>query len=164
MEESKNLQTLYKVFRTGIYVSVLFEFFAYAVNPDTLDFWGGILADIHSRMKVMDVYEDGHMLHSKVMTLLIICVTCIGTKNKKQLEFNARKMVVYPLSIGILLIFLSVWAFSGHWQPKVLTLSISTWLYMLMTVVGTVLCHIALDNISKHVKEGLLKDRFNFEN
>jgi hypothetical protein len=30
--------------------------------------------------------------------------------------------------------------------------------------VGAVLVHIALDNISKFLKEGLLKDRFNFEN
>ena len=35
---------------------------------------------------------------------------------------------------------------------------------MAASVVGTVLVHIALDNISKFLKEGLLKDRFNFEN
>ena len=33
-----------------------------------------------------------------------------------------------------------------------------------MSIAGTVLCHIALDNISKYLKDGLLKDRFNFEN
>ena len=33
-----------------------------------------------------------------------------------------------------------------------------------MSVVGTVLVHVALDNISKYLKDGLLKDRFNFEN
>ena len=40
----------------------------------------------------------------------------------------------------------------------------NTWLYMLTSIVGVVLVHIALDNISKFLKEGLLKDRFNFEN
>ena len=35
---------------------------------------------------------------------------------------------------------------------------------MLTSIVGVVLVHIALDNISKFLKEGLLKDRFNFEN
>lgn len=40
MEESKNLQTLYKVFRTFIYVSLIVEFFEYAINPDVLDHWG----------------------------------------------------------------------------------------------------------------------------
>ena len=94
MEESKDLQTLYKVFRTCIYISMLVEFFEYAIDPQLLDFWGGILVNIHDRIKMMDVYQDGHLLRSKVMTLLIVCVTCIGTRNKKQLEFNARKMVV----------------------------------------------------------------------
>ena len=148
MEESKNLQTLYKVFRTFIYVSLIVEFFEYAINPDVLDRWGGILVEIHDRLKLLDVYQNGHLLHSKVMTLLIICITCIGTRNKKHLEFNAKKMVIYPISIGIVLMFLYS----------------STWLYFFMSIVGTILCQIALDNISKYLKDGLLKDRFNFEN
>ena len=164
MEESKDLQTLYKVFRAFIYISLVMEFFEYALNPETLDLWGGILVDIHDRIKVMDVYQDGHLLHSKVMTLLMICVTCIGTRNKKNLEFNARKMGIYPISFGMILMFLSVWVFNQNWTPRFFTLYSSTWVYMVMSVVGTVLVHIALDNISKYLKDGLLKDRFNFEN
>ena len=164
MEESKDLQTLYKVFRTFIYVSLIVEFFEYAINPDELDHWGGILVGIHNRLKLLDVYQNGHLLHSKVMTLLIICITCIGTRNKKHLEFNAKKMVIYPISIGIVLMFLSVWVFYQHWTPNFFTLYSSTWLYFFMSIVGTILCQIALDNISKYLKDGLLKDRFNFEN
>ena len=164
MEESKNLQTLYKVFRTFIYVSLIVEFFEYAINPDVLDHWGGILVEIHDRLKLLDVYQNDHLLHSKVMTLLIICITCIGTRNKKHLEFNAKKMVIYPISIGIVLMFLSVWVFYQHWTPNFFTLYSSTWLYFFISIVGTILCQIALDNISKYLKDGLLKDRFNFEN
>ena len=164
MEESKNLQTLYKVFRTFIYVSLIVEFFEYAINPDVLDHWGGILVEIHDRLKLLDVYQNDHLLHSKVMTLLIICITCIGTRNKKHLEFNAKKMVIYPISIGIVLMFLSVWVFYQHWTPNFFTLYSSTWLYFFMSIVGTILCQIALDNISKYLKDGLLKDRFNYEN
>ena len=164
MEESKDLQSLYKIFRTFIYASVILEFFEYAIDPNMLDCWGGVLVDIHNRIKLMDVYQDGHMLHSKIMTLLIICVTCIGTRNKKHLEFNAKTMVVYPISGGIILMFLSVWVFKQHWPPHIFTLHSSIWLYFVMSIVGTVLCHVALDNISKYLKDGLLKDRFNFEN
>ena len=164
MEENKDLQTLYKVFRTFIYVSLIVEFFEYAINPDVLDHWGGILVEIRDRLKLLDVYQNGHLLHSKVMTLLIICITCIGTRNKKHLEFNAKKMVIYPISIGIVLMFLSVWVFYQHWTPNFFTLYSSTWLYFFMSIVGTILCQIALDNISKYLKNGLLKDRFNFEN
>ena len=35
MEESKELQGFYKIFRAAVYVSVLLEFFAYAIDPAT---------------------------------------------------------------------------------------------------------------------------------
>ena len=33
MEESKELQGAYKIFRAVIYISLLVEFFEYAINP-----------------------------------------------------------------------------------------------------------------------------------
>ena len=48
MEESKDLQSLYKIFRTFIYLSLVVEIFEYAINPEVLDFWGGILVDIQT--------------------------------------------------------------------------------------------------------------------
>ena len=33
MEESKELQGFYKIFRAVIYISVLMEFFEYAIDP-----------------------------------------------------------------------------------------------------------------------------------
>ena len=47
----------------------------------------------------------------------------------------------------------------GLWLLKA-----NIWPYMAISVVGTVLVHIALDNVSKYFKDGMLKDRFNFEN
>lgn len=37
MEETKEIQGLYKIFRAAVYVSLLLEFFEYAVDPETLD-------------------------------------------------------------------------------------------------------------------------------
>ena len=51
MEESKELQGFYKIFRAVIYISVLMEFFEYAIDLAMLDHWGGILIDIHGRIK-----------------------------------------------------------------------------------------------------------------
>ena len=51
MEESKELQGFYKIFRAVIYISILLEFFEYAIDPAMLDHWGGILTDIHGRIK-----------------------------------------------------------------------------------------------------------------
>ena len=164
MEESKELQGFYKIFRSVIYVSILLEFFEYAIDPAMLDHWGGILCDIHGRIKRWVIYNDGNLAYSKLATFLLICITCIGTRNKKKLEFNARKQVLYPIIIGMGLVVLSVWLFGYPMETKLYTLRLNIWLYMLASVIGVVLVHIALDNISKFLKEGLLKDRFNFEN
>ena len=51
MEETKELQTMYKIFRCLIYLSLIVEFFEYAIDPALLDYWGGIVCDIHSRVK-----------------------------------------------------------------------------------------------------------------
>lgn len=164
MEESKELQGFYKIFRSVIYVSILLEFFEYAIDPAMLDHWGGILCDIHGRIKRWVIYNDGNLAYSKLATFLLICITCIGTRNKKKLEFNARKQVLYPIILGMGLVILSVWLFGYPMETRIYTLRLNIWLYMLASIIGVVLVHIALDNISKFLKEGLLKDRFNFEN
>ena len=93
MEESKELQSLYKIFRTLIYVSLVMEVVAYAFTPEQVDTCGQIFFDIWSRVKRWTVYTDGHIIYSKLMTFLIVCITCVGTRNKKQLEFDMRTMV-----------------------------------------------------------------------
>lgn len=161
MEESKELQGFYKIFRAVIYISVLMEFFEYAIDPSPM---GSIVCDLHSRIKQWMIYQDGNMAYSKIATFLLVCITCVGTRNKKHLEFDARKQVLYPLVSGVGFIVLSVWLFNTPMEMRVYMFSLNTLLYMAASIIGVVLVHIALDNISKFLKEGLLKDRFNFEN
>ena len=164
MEESKELQGFYKIFRAVVYISLLMEFFAYALEPEQLDFLGGLVTDIHGRIKRWMIYHDGNLVWSKIATILLICITCIGTRNKKHLEFDARRQVLYPLVGGLFVTILSIWLF-GHWMDtRFYTITLNIWLYMAASILGTVCIHVALDNISKFLKEGLLKDRFNFEN
>ena len=164
MEESKELQGFYKIFRAVIYVSILMEFFAYALEPEQLDFLGGLVTDIHGRIKRWMIYHDGNLVWSKIATILLICITCIGTRNKKHLEFDARRQVLYPLVGGLFVTILSIWLFGHRIDTRFYTITLNIWLYMAASILGTVCIHVALDNISKFLKEGLLKDRFNFEN
>ena len=138
MEESKELQGFYKIFRAVIYISILMEFFAYALEPEQLDFLGGVITDIHSRIKRWMIYHDGNLIYSKVATFLLICITCVGTRNKKHLEFDARKQVLYPLVSGVLLIAVSVWLFGHTMLPRLYSLWLNTWLYMLGAGIGVV--------------------------
>ena len=164
MEETKELQTVYKIFRTLIYVSLVVEFFEYAIDPELLDYWGGIVCDVHDRMKRWFIYTDGNLVWSKLATILCIFVTCIGTRNKKHLEFDARRQVLYPLVGGFIVTLVSIWLFKTRMDTRFYTIALNIWLYMAASILGTILIHVALDNISKFLKEGLLKDRFNFEN
>ena len=164
MEETKELQTMYKIFRCLIYLSLIVEFFEYAIDPALLDYWGGIVCDIHSRVKRWFIYMDGNLVWSKLATIVLICITCIGTRNKKHLEFDARRQVFYPLVGGLFVTILSIWLFGHRMDMRFYTISLNIWLYMAASILGTICIHVALDNISKFLKEGLLKDRFNFEN
>ena len=164
MEETKELQTVYKIFRTLIYVSLVVEFFEYAIDPELLDYWGGIVCDVHDRMKRWFIYNDGNLVWSKLATILCIFVTCIGTRNKKHLEFDTRRQVLYPLVGGFIVTLISIWLFKTRMDTRFYTIALNIWLYMAASILGTILIHVALDNISKFLKEGLLKDRFNFEN
>ena len=164
MEETKELQTLYKIFRYLIYTLLLLEFFEYAIDPAILDHWGGIVCDVHDRIKRWFIYNDGNLVWSKVTIFVVICITCIGTRNKKHLEFDARRQVFYPFIGGAFLTIFSVWLFSKPIDIRFYMIPLNIWLYMIASIIGTILMHIALDNISKFLKEGLMKDRFNFEN
>lgn len=164
MEESKELQGLYKIFRCAIYVSLLLEFFEYAIDPALLDHFGGVVCDIHGRIKRWIIYQDGNLVYSKIATFVLICITCIGTRNKKHLEFDARRQVLYPLISGIGLTILSVWLFGKETDFRLYGLGYTIILYMVASLIGTILVQVALDNISKFLKEGLMKDRFNLEN
>ena len=111
MEETKDLTRAYSVFRTIIYVSVLLEFFEYAIDPAILDHWNGIVVDIHDRIKTWVLYHDGNLVYSKIATFVLVCITCIGTRNKKNLEFDALRMVLFPLDSGVGVLILSVLIF-----------------------------------------------------
>ena len=164
MEESKELQGVYKIFRAVVYISILMEFFEYAIEPAMLDQWGGVLCDIHDRIKLWFIYHDGNLVYCKLATFFLICITCIGTRNKKHIEFDARRQVLYPLILGMALMVMSVWLFYKDLGFTLYGFRASIIFYMMFSVIGTVLVHVALDNISKFLKEGLLKDRFNLEN
>lgn len=162
MEESKELQGTYTLFRGVIYVTLLLEFFMYAYSPEDLDFLGGIITGIHSQLQHLSVYQ--FLPYSKIVTLIMVIITCIGTKNKKQIEYDARRMVFWPISSGLLITLLSVGIYYWDWNFKIGILRGNIWLYMLLSIVGTILVHVALDNISKYFRSGMLKDRFNLEN
>jgi len=83
MEESKEIQSVYKIFRTLVYVSLMLEFFVYAMPYQALSALGPLCMDFHDRLSQMLIYRHGNLAYSKLATLLMVVITCIGTRNKK---------------------------------------------------------------------------------
>jgi len=164
MEESKEIQSVYKIFRTLVYVSLMLEFFVYAMPYQALSALGPLCMDFHDRLSQMLIYRHGNLAYSKLATLLMVVITCIGTRNKKHIKFDARRMVLMPLASGIILIVLSVWVYNMSMSSRLSGLRLNIVIYIAASIMGTLFVHTALDNISKYLKTGLLDDRFNFEN
>lgn len=164
MDETKEQQGFYKLCRLIIYVSLIVEFFEYAVTQGMAESINSVLGDIHYRMGQWFLYQPGNIIYSRVTTVFLVVLTCVGTKNKKQIEYDPSKMIIYPLFAGLCLTILSVIIFYLKAEDTFYFLTVNLWFYMALSIVGTVLIHVALDNVSKFLKDSILKDRFNFEN
>ena len=148
MEETKELQNVYKIFRTLIYVTLLIEFFVYAMPYQTLASMGNLMLDFHDRLSQFAIYKHGNLIYSKLVTLLLVFVTCIGTRNKKHIEFDAQKMVFIPLGAGLALVVLSVWVYGWNMPARFYAVRLNIWIYMIASIFGTLFVHTALDNIN----------------
>ena len=164
MEETKEIQSAYKFFRTFIYVSILIEFFVFAMPYQVLATGGSLMMDFHERLSQFFIYRHDNLIYSKVATLIIVVITCIGTRNKKHIQFDAQKMVFLPLVLGMALLGVSVWIYGMNMSHRFYGIRTNVWIYMVASIFGTLFVHTALDNISKYLKTGLLDDRFNLEN
>lgn len=162
MEESKEIQSLYKIFRMSVYISIGIEFFMYALDPVAIDYMNGILVTFHEKLSSIPIYNN--IILSKLTTLVLLCVASMGTKAKKNLEFNAKKMVIIPLSCGLVMVIASIIIFYIEGQTRWYHIRSTTWIYMAPSLYGVMMMNVALDNISKYFKDGLIKDKFNFEN
>jgi hypothetical protein len=122
--------------------------------------FSNVISPIFSKIATIPIYEN--IIYSKLFIFLLIIVTSIGTTAKKDIEFDPIKQITLPLVFGFLLFFGA--AFLLTRRETAYFMHVWNLFYILSSVIGAVLISISLDNISKHVKSNLLKDRFNMEN
>ncbi|MBV4223915.1 type IV secretory system conjugative DNA transfer family protein [Bacteroides xylanisolvens] len=157
MEESKELQKMYTLFRGCIYVSIILEIIVFVPFP----FLKGVqfIIDPMSRWLIYD-----NLIYSKLATVLLVLITCIGTRAQKAIEFDARRMVVYPMIGGIVITVLSVFSYNHILNFMVWKIPLNLVFYMLFSFIGVILINVSLDNLSKIIKHNLGRDKFNYEN
>lgn len=123
---------------------------------------GSIVYLIISKIARLGIYDN--LIYSRAAILLMTCITCIGTKAKKDIEFDPERQVVLPLIGGFIITGISIWIYGWLIDWNLFSLPANFFFYMFLSIIATLTIHIALDNISKAIKHGLMKDRMNWEN
>ena len=146
------------MFRSCIYIFLIVELVMNLPIPAESRFTG-FLVELIARFRVFN-----SVLSCKVIELICICVTCIGTRAKKSLKFNLKTMVLYPIIAGFTLIILCVVVQQGTWGGILYGLPSNRVLYAFMSIIGTMLVHQGGDAIARYYNYKVGEDRFNFEN
>ena len=94
VEETKEQLQIYGMFRSCIYIFLIVELVMNLPITSDSRVTGFVLALI-ARFQVFN-----SVLSCKVIELICIFVTCVGTKAKKSLKFNLKTMVLYPIIAG----------------------------------------------------------------
>ena len=128
MEESKEIQQIYKLFRTTIYIMLLVEFMVYV--PFNFVIPGTWLYTLIGKVARFGIYDN--LIYSRLAILLMVCVTCIGTKAKKDIEFDPQKQVAIPFIIGLILSIISVWTYTWHIEVSLFGIGINYVIYMML--------------------------------
>ena len=158
MEETREQQQMYNFFRSCIYLILIVEI---VMNlPITSDNrMTAFVFELFHRFKVFD-----SVLSCKVMELICVGVTCIGTKARKSLKWNMKTMVVYPMVAGCTMTLLCLVFHKGAWDIYFSSFPLNRCLYALCSVIGIMLIHQSLDAIAKYFNTKIGDDKWNFEN
>ena len=155
-QETQHLKTMYGVFRIVVYTILFFEIILFM----PVDVWYYI-SFLAGAFKVFGIYNS--LYAAKIAEIVMLCVTSIGTRAKKDMNFNVVTMVEYPLAAGSVLLVLCFMFYNMDFGENVGTHPLSRWLYAVTSVLSILVLHVALDNTSKYISSKVSKDRFNFE-
>jgi len=163
MEETKEQQSLHRFLQFGVYLSVLLEiflfFYSYKLSDPASE--NSYLRFFAVRLARLPFYEK--LIYSKLFTFFLICLVSIGTLSRKNKDLHPKNQIVYPLASGLLLFFGGIW-FQGRGGNVVwLAASVTDLIYIFCSILGTLLVHVAMDNISKIISSKLGKDKWNVE-
>ena len=158
IEETKEQQQMYGLFRSCIYVFLIIEL-VMNLPIQTDNRVTGFILELIGRFHIFN-----SVLSCKFFELLFIFVTCIGTKAKKSLKFNIRTMVLYPIIAGFSMIVVCMVFHIGEWGGMMGGIPANRVLYAITSILGTMLVHQGGDGIARYYNYKLGDDRFNFEN
>lgn len=158
MDETQAQQKLHGFLQCTIFLVVILEIFIFVFRGAP---FLGLFAFVVDTLALVPVFKTPML--SKLFTLVLICLVSTGTLAKKKTDLKVKSEIVLPLCLGLLMLFGSTWflgrsgwvVFSGlRWTELV---------YMVFSVLGALLTSLSMDNISKIIRSGLGKDKWNVE-
>ena len=158
IQESKEQQQMYNLFRSFIYIFLIIELVMHMPVTTGSSIIGSFL-DMIARLGFFN-----SVISCKVIELVTILITCAGTTARRSLKFDVKTMVVYPCVAGITLTVLCIFLQQGHWGTHIAGYSLNRILYLVTSITGVMCIHRSLDAIAQYFNCKLGEDRFNFEN
>ncbi len=146
------------MFRSCIYLILIVEI-VMNLPVTTSNSMIAFVLDVFHRFEVFDSVAT-----CKVMELICITVTCIGTKARKSLKWNLKTMVLYPVIAGATMIVLCFVFYGMPLNGAFAGYPLNRCLYVLCSVVGTMLIHQGFDAIAQYLGMKIGDDKWNFDN
>ncbi|WP_320167823.1 YWFCY domain-containing protein [Mangrovibacterium marinum] len=149
--EPHELVKLHEGFRFFCYLLLILSLYVGSIGYFTrqglvIPEFGSLLEKLQRMQFLSDRYQ------SKIVCLVFLAITCLGTRAHKDREL-AVAVIVRQVLAGLIL----------YWG-SLLLLERYTLAYVVLSFSGFVLLNIGFDNISKLINVNLMKDRFNIEN
>lgn len=155
MEETQQQRSVFNFFQSFIYFFILLEVyvqcfsFLYNHNP--------IEQRINEALYKFPVLTSP--TYSHIVVFIMVFILGAATRSKKNIDFNASKHFLLPFLLGLIIFVLSL---------RILLLPFDSYqlkgaLYGSAFLLGTLLLHMAISNVSKKIASGLGKDRWNRE-
>lgn len=164
MEETKEQQSLHGFLQFCIYLSVFLDVLIFVYSTKLFDHVNQhtfVLVRFLERMNRLVIYQ--HPLYSKLFTFILICLVAIGTLSKKKKDLNPKTAIIYPLVTGLLILISALWFYNRNEAIWIYNTSKTDLAYILCSLLGTVLVHIAMDNVSKIISSKFGKDKWNID-
>ncbi|RYD86488.1 MAG: type IV secretory system conjugative DNA transfer family protein, partial [Sphingobacteriales bacterium] len=105
MEERTELQGLHRFMQFSIYLFVSLDI-AYFIILPVLTFSGEridqAILNLHRSLSRLVIYQKP--LYSRLFIMLLVLLTSLGTLSKKSRELSAKKHILVPLSVSLILL------------------------------------------------------------
>lgn len=152
MEENE-LKKIYNLFQSGVYFFLLLDITMFVIYRKNI-----FSNEILDRIANIKVFQN--LLYAKATLLFIILLLAVGATPKKKLDIDPVKAILFPIIFGFVLWGIGIYSWIES-NPNVL----DNWDYIYggTILIGAVVLNVGFNNISKILKDNLLKDRFNVD-